>query len=70
MSEVVETVQEPVKELFVIEKDHLQIFLNYLAKRPYDEVFQIVETMKQARVLTPTAPSVPVNPMSNPTDLA
>ncbi len=62
----VEKVAEEVKQFFVYEKEHIQAFLDYLAKRPYAEVMEIIEVMKQGRafnaVPAPAAP--PANPVS------
>ena len=74
-AEAAKVVQE-AKQLFAYEKAHVQVFLDYLAKRPYAEVMEIIEVMKKGQVLnvTPTsvAPSAdptPVNP-TEPTDAA
>lgn len=69
MSEVVEEIKQEVqkveaevKQYFAVEKTHLQEFLNYLAKQPYDQVFQIIDKMKLSRSVNlldaPTPPTL------------
>jgi len=66
----VEKVAEEVKQFFVYEKEHIQAFLDYLAKRPYAEVMEIIEVMKQGRafnaVPAPAAPTADPTPVATP----
>lgn len=57
VKEEVEKVVEEAKHLFLFEKNVVQKFLDYLAKRPYAEVFEIIEAIKTGKVVT--APPVP-----------
>ncbi len=41
------------KEVFLIEKDVLVGLLNYLAKRPYEEVAQAVNVLQQLKPADP-----------------
>jgi hypothetical protein len=51
-----------VKELFLIEKNHLQAFLNYLSGKPYAEVYGLIDAMKTATVAPPqTSVGAPVS---------
>jgi hypothetical protein len=69
----VQKVEAEVKQYFAVEKAHLQEFLNYLAKQPYDQVFQLVEKMKLSRSVnlidTPAAAPV-VDPTPAPVAIA
>lgn len=66
----VQKVEVEVKQYFAVEKAHLQEFLNYLAKQPYDQVFQLVEKMKLSRSVnlidTPAAAPVTPTPVTDP----
>lgn len=65
----VEAVVEKAKEFFIYEKAHIQAFLDYLAKRPYSEVFEIIETMKLGKpVIVNTVPAAPVAPVETPVE--
>lgn len=68
---LVEKVEKEVQELYVIEKAHLQAFLDFLAKRPYSEVFELVDKMKTARVAASgTVAGAPVTVANVHTDVA
>lgn len=59
MSEVIDKVVDEVKHLFIFEKTAVQKFLDYLAKRPYAEVFEIIEAIKTGKVVTAPAAAAP-----------
>lgn len=60
---------EQAKEFFAFEKAHVQVFLDYLAKRPYAEVMELIELLKQGKYIVQT-PTTPTEPNGNvaPTD--
>ena len=68
VKEEVQKVAEEVKQFFVYEKEHIQAFLDYLAKRPYAEVMEIIEVMEQGRAFNAVPTPAPVAPVETTTE--
>lgn len=61
VTQEVAKVVEEVKEFVVLEKAHVVDFLNFLAKQPYGNVFDLIEKIKTGTLIksgpTPAAPA-------------
>lgn len=62
-------VAKEVEQFFVLERAALQKMLDYFAKKPYAEVFELIETMKTAKLLN-TAPTAVAPTAVDPSSIA